>query len=163
MVVPEGALYGIKMLFWCTFDEETDDTVELGAGYEFNDPNEEYYVFIVVEPAEGYKFDEENVTALLNGGEMEILEYAVQDGMLMILAGPFTVEAPIVWGDANGDGETTIEDALLIMRYLIGIDEIAEENLEWCDVNGNGSIDLTDALLIMRKVIGTIEAFPVEE
>ncbi|MBQ4428328.1 MAG: choice-of-anchor J domain-containing protein [Clostridia bacterium] len=163
VVVPEGALYGIKMLFWCTFDEETDDTVELGAGYEFNDPNEEYYVFIVVEPAEGYKFDEENVTALLNGGEMEILEYAVQDGMLMILAGPFTVEAPIVWGDANGDGETTIEDALLIMRYLIGIDEIAEENLEWCDVNGDGSIDLTDALLIMRKVIGTIEAFPVEE
>ena len=49
------------------------------------------------------------------------------------------------------------------MRYVMGVDEIEEENLEWCDVNGDGSIDMSDALFVSRYVMGSIDVFPIEE
>ena len=70
----------------------------------------------------------------------------------------------MMWGDANGDGVVDTVDALLLMRWVMGIEELDEENLDpWCDVNGDGVIDFTDALLIARKVMGIIDLFPVEE
>ena len=69
----------------------------------------------------------------------------------------------MLWGDANGDGVVDTVDALLLMRWVMGIEELDEENLDpWCDVNGDGVIDFTDALLIARKVMGIIDLFPVE-
>ena len=69
----------------------------------------------------------------------------------------------ILWGDANGDGEVTAADALLLMRSFIDLDTVEQENLALCDVNGDGEINLMDALMIMRKTMGVITAFPVEK
>ena len=57
-----------------------------------------------------------------------------------------------VAGDANGDGVVDSADALLIMRYSMGLAEI--ENIAVCDVNGDGTVDMADALLIVRHVNG---------
>ena len=68
--------------------------------------------------------------------------------------------AEVVWGDADGDGELTLQDALMIMRYALEL--VDDINTELCDVNGDGEINMADALLVLRKVMGIIDGFPVE-
>lgn len=56
-------------------------------------------------------------------------------------------------GDVNMDGEVNTEDALLVMRYGMGLlseDDIA---IEYADYNGDGVVDLSDALLIFRATL----------
>lgn len=54
-------------------------------------------------------------------------------------------------GDANGDGSVDSADALLILRYSMGLPgDIIVEN---ADVNGDGSIDSTDAVLVLRNAM----------
>ena len=54
-------------------------------------------------------------------------------------------------GDVNHDGEITTYDALLIMRYALGLE--AEGNELIMDFNGDGCVDSLDALLVLRRSI----------
>lgn len=56
-------------------------------------------------------------------------------------------------GDVNGDFEVTLDDALLIMRYIIDVISANELLLENGDMDSNGVVDLFDALLILRAVM----------
>ena len=58
-------------------------------------------------------------------------------------------------GDINGDGTVDMRDALQLMRWLIGSDELACDEAE-ADFNSDGKTDLMDALLLMRHILGTI-------
>lgn len=60
-------------------------------------------------------------------------------------------------GDVNGDGYVDASDALLTMRYAMGIIDLAAEQLFEADVNGDGNVDNSDALIIMRKAMGLID------
>ena len=55
-------------------------------------------------------------------------------------------------GDVNHDGEIITYDALLIMRYALGVETDGNELI--MDFNGNGCVDSLDALLVLRRVIG---------
>jgi len=55
-------------------------------------------------------------------------------------------------GDVNHDGEITTYDALLIMRYALGVETEGNELI--MDFNGNGCVDSLDALLVLRRSIG---------
>ena len=55
-------------------------------------------------------------------------------------------------GDANHDGEIMACDALLIMRYALGLE--TEGNELVMDFNGDGRVDSIDALLVLRRSIG---------
>ena len=55
-------------------------------------------------------------------------------------------------GDVNHDGEITTYDALLIMRYALGVETDGNELI--MDFNGNGCVDALDALLVLRRSIG---------
>ena len=55
-------------------------------------------------------------------------------------------------GDVNHDGEITTYDALLIMRYALGLETEGNELI--MDFNGNGCVDSLDALLMLRRSIG---------
>lgn len=57
-------------------------------------------------------------------------------------------------GDVNGDGSVTGSDAILIMRYVLRICELSQQEMLLADVNGDGVIDLSDTLLAMRIAIG---------
>ena len=167
VTVPEGANYTISEVRWIYYAADGSSFGnEMQEGELFDKEDVVYYMEVTFIPNDGYKFAAE-LSYTVNGGSEYEESWTVSDydsAFLMVLQ--FTVTEPeskSLWGDADGDGEVTTADALLLMRYLIGSDTIDEENLELCDVNGDGKIDLMDALLIMRKAMGSIECFPVEE
>lgn len=65
------------------------------------------------------------------------------------------------YGDVDLNSSVEITDGLMLMRWLVGMDELNEEQLAVAEVQGNGSVNMDDALLIMRYAIGTIPHFPI--
>ena len=63
-------------------------------------------------------------------------------------------------GDIDGNGAVEIADALLALRYAMGVLELTQEQIAAGDVNGNGVCSLTDAILIARFASGAITQFP---
>ena len=58
-------------------------------------------------------------------------------------------DAAILLGDANGDGEVNVVDAMLVVNYVItsGKADLIEKN---ADVDGNGNIDIVDVMGIVN-------------
>ena len=162
VTVPEGANYTIDNVVWMYYLD--NGIYEMAKGDLFDNEEAEYFMQVTFLPNDGYKFAEE-LGYTVNGSGEYMDSYCLSEiEVADLYVGYFFVEAPeILWGDANGDGVVDLEDVLLLMRYVIDVDTVEEENLALCDVDGDGEVNLADALLIMRKVMGTIEAFPVEE
>ncbi len=59
--------------------------------------------------------------------------------------------APLAAGDADGDGEVTVADALLALRTALGLKEPSRRTRIACDLDGDGEVTVSDALLILRK------------
>lgn len=63
-------------------------------------------------------------------------------------------------GDANGDGAVNAVDALVAMRYVLGVstENLTPEQIAAADFNGDSAVNAVDTLLIMRFSLGLIEA-----
>ena len=73
----------------------------------------------------------------------------------------YAVYAPIAnSGDASGDGAVNAVDALVAMRYVLGVstENLTPEQIAAADFNGDGAVNTVDSLLIMRFSLGLIEA-----
>lgn len=57
-------------------------------------------------------------------------------------------------GDVNSDGYVNANDALLLMRYALGLVSASQLDLSVADYNQNGITDANDALAIMRHALG---------
>ncbi|MBR5948271.1 MAG: leucine-rich repeat protein, partial [Clostridia bacterium] len=57
-------------------------------------------------------------------------------------------------GDVNGDGEITVNDALMVLRHALSITGDAIGSVG--DVNNDGVINVADALVIMRIALGIV-------
>ena len=57
---------------------------------------------------------------------------------------------PTILGDVDGDGEVTIADALLTLRYCMGVQDLTDAQLAVADINGDGEVSLDDAILLLR-------------
>ena len=59
-----------------------------------------------------------------------------------------------VLGDVNGDGQVTLDDALLVTTYVVNgsVEVPPNGDLSLGDVNGDGLVDLADVLLLVRYV-----------
>ena len=62
-------------------------------------------------------------------------------------------EKPVVPGDINGDGETTLCDIVAIARMVVQSAEFTEDQLAVCDVTGDGVVTLADIIKIARTAI----------
>ena len=69
------------------------------------------------------------------------------------------VEKPLKKGDVNKDGEITVEDALLILKHVVGLSTLDEETKGLADTDGNGQITTNDALQVLKYAVGLIEQF----
>jgi hypothetical protein len=67
----------------------------------------------------------------------------------------------LVAGDVNGDAGVDVADAILVLRYIVGLAELAGEYWEQADVNGDGKVDVSDAILILRYIVGLVTTLPV--
>lgn len=162
------------------YDEENDDLsgVTLGAAFtaesnalvEYNIKETNAEAVLICEPAVStdkalitLKFDiKADVTA--DETTVKVSTEDATDGtedaegnpkQLTIAEGTTTVTiADFKWGDANGDGVTNIEDAILVLRRavsLIGDDAL---NVAAADVDGTAGVSVTDAILILRHAVG---------
>lgn len=61
-----------------------------------------------------------------------------------------TVTAKAQLGDVNGDGYIDSADAMLCLRYSVGLEELSEEQEKAADVNHDRFIDAGDAIKILR-------------
>lgn len=69
----------------------------------------------------------------------------------------FSLSAPKLSGDVNGDGEVDFTDAIRILKYDSGIDTLPDANA--ADVNDDGTVDFVDAILILKYDSGLIPSF----
>ena len=65
-----------------------------------------------------------------------------------------TIPAPTPNGDANSDGVVDGADALLILRWSMGLVDEADIDLVMSDIDGSGVVDATDALIVLRFNMG---------
>ena len=76
-----------------------------------------------------------------------------------IWAFDFTTAAPVLRGDANGDGRVDAADALLIQQALTGVQVPASVSLFPAgDADCNGSLEIRDALVVLRFAVGDTAA-----
>lgn len=72
-------------------------------------------------------------------------------------------EPPILYGDADGNGEVDILDATAIQRHLVGLRQLSAQGIRAARVTGGDELNILDATAIQRKLAGIIKVFPVEE
>jgi len=75
----------------------------------------------------------------------------------------FTDESAGILGDANGDGQVTSTDALIILSGDVGLDVTQFCPMNCGDVNSDGEVTSTDALIILSYDVGLDMPFPVGE
>ena len=68
-----------------------------------------------------------------------------------------------VLGDVDLDGDVDTADALLALRYSMGLIELTEQQLAQAEVDGDGEVTIVDSLLIIRKAMELIDSFPAED
>ncbi len=65
-------------------------------------------------------------------------------------------------GDVDGDGMITSGDALAILRYSVGLQDLSDEQKTHADIDGDGEINSADALAVLRMSLGIYpEGYPV--
>ena len=161
--VPEGAHYFIADVGWTVYDPETGDTA-MAPEDVFDNPNAIYYAVIILGCEEGYDFPDEAIVMI--NGETALVDFSFgYEGEYYIATVDFTVEEPVIGilGDVDLDGDVDVEDAILALRYAMGLIELTDEQLIQADVDGSGPINLVDATLILRFALGLIDEFPIPE
>lgn len=89
---------------------------------------------------------------------MKKIGYALSTLVVCLLCSLFlntvTVEAfHYELGDVNRDGPADAKDALLVLRYVVGMEEFDEYQRFVADVNKDGQIDTNDALDILKVTV----------
>lgn len=65
-------------------------------------------------------------------------------------------------GDLNGDSGTTISDALIALRNIVGLVTLDSGQQQAADVNCDGNVTISDALLMLRFIVGIITDYPCQ-
>jgi len=65
-------------------------------------------------------------------------------------------------GDVNNDGRIDVQDVVIVMKHILGLETLTTAQQEAADVNKYGAIDVRDVTLIMQMALGLIDEFPPE-
>ncbi len=178
---PEGKTYSVVSK--ATPDEATPDTQKLPEGsvvlsaYDITlrdikdetpvQPDAPVTVRIRCDKPDAHVFRRET------DGTLTDMKARYEDGYLVFETDHFSVYLVVqlsentdaLLGDADGDGEITVNDATFIQRYLVGSDRgidpaVIERN---CDVDGDGKVNVIDVTLIQRKLAGLPVRYPIGE
>lgn len=69
---------------------------------------------------------------------------------------PTTTEPKILYGDVDGDGIISIQDATMIQKFGVGINtpEVGSDLFELADVNDDGRISILDVTCVQKYLVG---------
>ncbi len=67
------------------------------------------------------------------------------------------------YGDVDGNKSVNAEDALVVLKTVVGKTTLTYQQKTYADVNGDGTVNAQDALLILQKIVGKIKTFPIEK
>lgn len=97
------------------------------------------------------------VVWLKDDGAMVDMKASYQNGSYVFTTdhlGKYALVKQRIYGDINGDGAVTVNDATEIQKASIGLVELSNDQLKCADVNGNGIISITDVTLIQKFIAG---------
>ena len=101
-------------------------------------------------------------TAAVFSNGTEVTEGFAATGMTVKLTDNETGEEDtytiIVKGDTSGDGKVTSTDVVLLMRSIVGIEELSAPAAAAADVNKDSKHSSTDAVLMRRYIVGLEES-----
>jgi thiol-disulfide isomerase/thioredoxin len=66
-------------------------------------------------------------------------------------------------GDVSMNGWVSAYDATLLLRYLVGKEELNDVQLVMADVTGRRGVTAFDAATILQYIVGLVKRFPAEE
>ena len=67
----------------------------------------------------------------------------------------------VIYGDVNGDGEVTVDDALVVLQGAVGKIQLSDAQKLAGDVDGEAGIGVSDALAVLQKAVGKVETLPL--
>ncbi|MBR5949606.1 MAG: hypothetical protein IKZ82_13330 [Clostridia bacterium] len=141
--IVEFDFYANDILMLNVLEAEGDGTV----GCELNG----WYTKVYAAPTDGASFEgwyDAQGNLISNRPEYEASEL---DGDHFIAR--FT-SASFIPGDADGNGSVTVADAILALRYAMGLLDDDALVLAASDMDGNGSVSMADAVAILRIGMG---------
>ena len=86
----------------------------------------------------------------------------VRSGNSLIVYASYTCESTFAIGDVNLDGKIAANDALEVLKSVVGKVILTTGQQTAADTDGNGKVEAKDALNILKKVVGKLDKFPVE-
>ena len=89
----------------------------------------------------------------------EVVYQADSDGDSVTAYAQWIKTDTIILGDANLDGEITVDDVTFIQKCLASLNNYSDANKVAADVNRDGEMDINDANLILQYVSGAITGF----
>ncbi len=166
IIIPEEK-ENLKAYLFKTKEEYTSrlNKVILSVSYDNLIPNRDYIFCQIKSDAVENFFDSDNLlyiaqaTADKNGNiSFSYCNSNIDENTITKLseAGKFineTQESPIIYGDANSDGEVNSKDAVLIKKYLAGYSGLSIDK-EAADMNGDGEVNSKDAVRLLRYLAG---------
>jgi hypothetical protein len=136
----------------------------------------EEYLGIFVSEDGGNTWSDEIIGYTLNGSDMQytvdlsdyegteirvaIRHYNVTDmfqanvDYIEVAGGGETPPEPTTLGDVDLDGDVDVADAILALRYCMGLVDLNDLQIEQGDINADGTISLDDAIIILRVAMG---------
>ena len=67
----------------------------------------------------------------------------------------------VVYGDVTGEGEVTVDDALVVLQGAVGKIDLSDAQKLAGDVDGEAGIGVSDALAVLQKAVGKVETLPL--
>lgn len=72
--------------------------------------------------------------------------------ILVFKVGELPTPDPAVTGDVNGDGTVTVDDAILVLRHVAGLEALTGDSLTLADANDDKAVDVNDAIVILKSI-----------
>ena len=65
------------------------------------------------------------------------------------------------YGDLDGNDEIDVQDAIVVLRGIVGLISFTAEQEVFGDVNLQDGVNVQDAILILRYIVDLIDDFPL--
>ena len=102
----------------------------------------------------GFEVDEDGATVKVQI-DVSNFDLASKSGAKMTITVSYPEPSGKLYGDINGDGQITIDDATTLQKYIVKMVDLDDDAKICADVNGDGRISVMDVTFIQRYLAGS--------